>query len=133
MKQILTILFFLALTTGTFAKGGSGIYYIKGTAYGAGKTILKNTELTVKIGSTTRKIRTDGNGVYEIEVPWENADPSLRTNGQHRHDNKKLNPKFICISYMDKEIKIDNNWKKYAVLLPESKEKITRKKDLYFA
>lgn len=133
MRQILTILFFIVLTTGTFAKGGSGTYYIKGTAYGTGKTILKNADLNVKIGSVTKTVRTDDNGLYEIEVPWESACRSIRTFGQHRRDNKKLNPEFIYISYADKEIKLENKWKKYADLFPASKEKITRKKDLNFA
>ncbi len=133
MRHILTILFFIVLTTGTYAKGGSGTYYIKGTAYGKDKTILKNTDLAVKIGSVTKMVRTDDNGLYEIEVHWESACPSLRTFGQHRRDNKKLNPEFIYFSYEDNEIKLDNKWEKYADLFPESKEKITRKKDLYFA
>ena len=133
MKHILKILFFITLTTGTFAKGGSGTYYIKGTAYGTDKTILKNADLTVKIGSVTKTVRTDDNGLYEIEIPWESACRSRRTLAQHKRDNKKLNAEFIYVSYVNKKVKLDNNWEKYAELFPESKEKVTRKLDLYFA
>ena len=133
MKHILTLLFFIFLTTSTFAKGGSGTYFIKGTAYGTNKIILKNVNLNVKIGSITKTVRTDDNGQYEIEIPWESACPSGRTLGQRKRDNKKLNTEFIYISYVDYKIKLDNNWEKYAGLFPESKEKITRKQDLNFA
>ncbi|HYV93678.1 MAG TPA: hypothetical protein VE978_18025 [Chitinophagales bacterium] len=132
MRYILTILFFSLLTAITFAKGGSGIYYIKGTAYGADKAILKNAELTVKVGGRIKTIRTDDHGQFEIEVQWESACPSGRTILQHRCDNKKINPEFIYIRYDDKEVKVNNKWKKYGQLFPESEDKIIRKKDLYF-
>ena len=132
MKQILIILFLISLTTGAFAKGFTGSYYIKGTAFNKNKTILKNVNFTVKIGSTIKTVTTDDNGLFEIEIHWENACPSLRTFEQHKCDNKKLNPEFIYISYEDKEIKLNNKWKKYLISFPKSKEKSIRKKDLNF-
>lgn len=132
MKHILTVMFFLILTTSAFAKGGSGTYYIKGTAHGKGKAILKNVELRVKIGGTTKTIKTDANGMYIFEVRWTSACASSRTFGKFRRDNKKLNAEFIYMSFVDKEIKLRNEWKKYGDLLG-SGESATRMKNLFFA
>ena len=128
MRRILTILFFTFLTTGIFAKGGTGIYYIKGTAYGADKIVLKNAELIVD-GSI---VKTNDTGQFEIEVHWESACPSGITTKQWQRENARLNRKYIYIKYKDKEIKIKNEWEKYGDLFPESKDKVTMKKDLYF-
>lgn len=133
MKHILTILLFTFLTTATFAKGGAGTYYIKGTAYGTDKVVLKNVELTVKIGNETKSIKTDNNGQFKIEVHWESACPSDATIEQQEQANKKNNPEFIYINYADKKIKLYNKWKKYAQLFPKSKDEVTWKKDLHFS
>lgn len=126
--RILTILFFTFLTTATFARGGSGIYYINGTAYGADKMALKNADLIVD-GSV---IKTNDNGQFEIEIHWESACPSGVTKKHWQRANARLNREFIYIKYKDKEIKIKNEWEKYGELFPESKDKVTMKKDLYF-
>ncbi len=132
MKYILTFLFFLLFTNGIFAKGGSGTYFITGKVFVQTKTILKNIELKIKIGIITKTIKTDEYGNYEIEIPWESACPSGRTKEQNKRDNKRINVKYIYFSYLNKKIKLFNEWKKYAQLFPESKEKITRKQDLNF-
>jgi hypothetical protein len=132
VKRILAILFLTFLTTASFAKGSSGICYIRGIAYGTDKTILKNADLTIKIGNATKTVKTNSNGEFEIDVYWESACPSGRTLWQHRRDDKKINPEFIFISYADKEIKLNNKWKKYAESFPDSIDQVTWKKDLFF-
>ena len=127
MKYILTILFFVCLSTATFSKGGSGTYYIKGTAYGADKIVLNNVDLLVD-GTV---VKTNDNGQFEIAVQWESACPSQKIK-KYRHNNKILNPKYIVIRYGDKELKLKNRWKKYGDLFSKSKDKVTRKKDLHF-
>jgi hypothetical protein len=44
----------------------------------------------------------------------------------------KLNPAYIYITCKDKKIKIKNNGKKYSKLFPETKDEVTRNKDLFF-
>jgi hypothetical protein len=127
-------LFYLAcLATPALAKGGSGVYYIKGTAFTGGKVVLKNADLTVQIGGITKTIKTNDKGQFEIEVPWESACPSGRTVRQNKRDNQKLNPQFINLKYLDKEIKIENEWRKYGNLFPASNDEVTWKRDLHFA
>ncbi len=132
MKYYLSIFFFSFLSVISFARGGSGTYYIKGTAYGTDRTILKTTELKVKIGNETKTIKTDENGVYEIEVHWESACPSGISHRRWEKECEKLNPKYVYVTLDRKEVKIETDWKKYADLFPESKEKVTMKKDLHF-
>jgi hypothetical protein len=133
MKKILPILFFMLLSIFTFAKGGAGTYFIKGTAYGENKSVLKNVDLVVKIGKATQTVKTNENGEFEIEVHWEHSCRSLRSKRQYRGDVRKINPKVIYISYSGQEIKVKNKWKKYDDLFPKSKSKVTRKKNLHFS
>lgn len=132
LMYALMILFFTCLTTEAFGKGCSGTYFISGTAYSANKTILKNVTLTVKFGKETKTVLTDSNGHFEIELTWTNACPSKRTKEQHKQDNSRINPPFIYISYANKEIKLVNEWEKFADCFTDSKDKTTWKKDLYF-
>ncbi len=130
--NILTILLFVSLTTEAFAKGCAGTYFIKGIAYSFDKTVLKNATFTVKFGTKIKTISTDSNGHYEIELSWESPCPSGRSKEQQKKDSEKSNPAFIYINFANKEIKLENNWKKYAECHPHSKDAITCKKDLYF-
>jgi hypothetical protein len=133
MRHILTILFFGFITMSALSKGGSGIYYIKGKAYGGiNKVVLRNVDLMVKINGKETFIKTDDNGCYEIEVNWRSACPSGISKSEWEIKTNELNPKSIFVKFKDIEIEIENNWKKYAEIFPKSKEKVTRKKDLYF-
>ena len=131
MKYIQTILF-VALTSIIFARGGSGTYYIKGIAYGTDNKILKNIDLTVLIGDSVKVFKTNDNGQFEISVYWEAACSSGSGNEQVKKANEGLNPKFIFVKYMDKELKIDNEWEKYAKTFPATKDETTCKKDIRF-
>lgn len=135
MKTIiaLTILFFNFASTTSCAKGCSGTYFIRGTAYSTDKTLLKSVTLTIVFGKETKTVLTDSIGHFEIELAWTSACPSGRTKEQHKQDNQKINPRFIYINYSDRVIKVENKWEKYAACFPDSKEAITWKKDLYFS
>ena len=132
MRYLLTIFILTFLTTEAFSRGGSGIYYVKGIAYGTSNGVLKNTELIIKIGKEIKTIKTDENGQYEIEVRWASACPSGISHTRWERECQRLNPKHIYVEYKDKKIKLDNDWKKYAQLFPETKEEVTRKEDLHF-
>lgn len=126
-----TILFFAFATT-LFGKGCSGTYFIKGKAYAADKTVLKNDTLTLKFGDEIQTIVTDNEGNFKIRLHWSNACPSNRSKEQHKRDNEKLNPPFIYISRAGKEIKLENNWEKYAECFPKSEKKVTKREELRF-
>jgi hypothetical protein len=132
MKYKLILIFFLFLTTIALAKGGSGTYFIQGKVLLNSKTLLKNSKLKVKIGTLIKFIKTDNNGNYEVEIPWQSACPSGRTKEQNRRDDKKINTKYICFIYNNKKVKLINEWQKYAQLFPKSKDEITRKQDINF-
>jgi hypothetical protein len=132
MKHFFALFIFVFISTFAFAKGCSGNYYIAGKAYGEGKTVLKNIEFTVTIGATVKTIKTDDKGNYEIEVPWVNACPSMRSPAEHNADNERLNSKSIIIEYNNKKIEVDNNWHKYARCAFDSKKQVTRKYSLHF-
>ncbi len=132
MKRALAILFFVLCVTALFAKGGAGSYFVKGTAYGTNKTILKNCELTVTAGGKSQVVKTDSLGQYEIEVSWETACPSGISAAKRRRETKRHNPKYIYIKYNDKELKLNNDWEKYAQLFPETKDAVTKKQNLFF-
>jgi len=113
-------------------KGCSGTYYISGKAFSSDKTILKNKTLKVIIGKETKTIETDSLGQYEIAVSWTNACRSGLTNEEHNRLNKKINPEYIHVHYLEKSVKLENKWKHYADCLPDSKQEVTWQKDLYF-
>ena len=123
----------LTFNTTTYGKGCEGTYFISGTAYSSGNTVLKNKTLTVTVGTETKIVVTDDNGHFEIEITWINACPSKLTKEQLVQLNRKLNPQLITISYADKTITLENNGEKYAKCEPKSKATITWKKDLYFS
>ncbi|HWY35397.1 MAG TPA: hypothetical protein VNX68_12185 [Nitrosopumilaceae archaeon] len=132
MRLILTIFFLHVFFHAVSAKGGSGAYYIKGIAFGTDKSKLINVEFTVRVAGKTKMVRTDDSGQFEIEVPWETACPSGITKKQYKRKTDRMNPTYIYLKYKDIEIKIKNEWEKYAQLFPESKEGVTQKKDAYF-
>lgn len=132
MKFFLLLTFYCLLSLGCFSKGGSGIYYIKGIAYKSDSTIIKNQEIKVKIGKHTKVFKTDSIGAFELEIPWETVCPSRITAKERNKGNSKLNPHLISIVCSGLEILIENEWKKYAKLFPETKEEVTLIKDLYF-
>ena len=132
MKRTLAILFFIFSVTGLYAKGGAGSYFIKGTAFGINNTLLKNCELTVTAGGNTQVVKTDSLGQFEIAISWETACPSGISAAKRRRETKRHNPKYIYIKYNDKELKLNNDWEKYAQLFPETKETVTKKQNLFF-
>ena len=132
MLRILIVSLFVVLTTGAYLKGGSGKYFIKGIAYSQDKLTLKNIELNVKIGKETKTIITDDKGQFEIEIPWATACPSGISKQSWRKKTDRLNPDTIYVIYNNKEIKIKNEWEKYANLFPEDKDKVTMKRNLVF-
>ena len=74
----------------------------------------------------------DKNGHYEIELEWTSPCTSDGTEEQHRQEALKHDPEFVFIIFKGHELKLKNEWKKYAHCVPESKAAITWKKDLYF-
>ncbi|MBK6834363.1 MAG: hypothetical protein IPG89_08860 [Bacteroidetes bacterium] len=132
MKYFLIYAFCSLLTLAVHAKGGSGIYYIKGIAYKSDSTTIKNQEIKVKIGKHTKVFKTDSIGAFELEIPWETVCPSGISAKERTKGNSRLNPHLISITCSKLEIIIENEWKKYAKLFPETKEEVTLIKDLYF-
>ncbi len=132
MKRFFYLLILISISKLTFGKGCSGVYYIKGTAFGVDKVVLKNSELTIVFGNEVRIVTTDDKGQYEIEVKWINSCPSRVTKKQRAEQNAKLNPKIIYVKYKEFNIEIKNDWFKYAECFPENKEKVTKKKNLSF-
>jgi hypothetical protein len=130
---VLTLMLSIFLPKISIGKGCSGTYFISGTVYSVNKTVLKNVTITVKFGNETNTVLTDSNGHFEIELKWASACPSGRTKARIRKANEKINPKYIYIEYSNKKIKLDNKWKVYADCFPDSKDKITWKKNLYFS
>jgi hypothetical protein len=132
LKRNLVILFLLLLANLTFAKGRSGVYYLRGIAYAPAGQVLKNTTLTFKLGETFEAFQTDSSGRFEIKVQWHGACPSGRTRWQHRRDNRKANPKYIYILYGSQRIRLHNKWKAYTRSFSESNDKVIRQEDLHF-
>lgn len=116
----------------SLAKGGSGKYFISGIAYNAETKALIDKIITVKFNGRTWTVNTDHEGRFEIEIPWVSACPSGITRAAHQRMNRKLNPKWIEISYESLHAKLENNWQKYARLWGD-KEEATCRKDIYFS
>jgi len=123
------LLIFLGFTLAALAKGASGSYFITGTAFGKNNSVLTNAELVVQ----GKKFKTNDKGQFEIEIHWETACPSNASRKEIRQATRKLNPKFIYISYRTKEIKVRNKWKRFCYKVWEGKNKISIKQDLHFA
>jgi len=121
---------FLFGTFSVFSFGKHGWYYISGTAFAGDKTILKNSILLIKIGEDYERVTTNENGEYEIKVHW--GFPCMRK-PIHFIYQRHNNPRFISVSYSDKEIKIRNRWKKYARKDQYKSPGIPKRKDLKFA
>lgn len=131
LKYLLSILL-ISLSLIVYAKGSSGKYYIKGVAYGTQKTVLANIFITVQVGDKVQQIKTDDKGQFEFEVRWIMPSRSGISNDQWQQSKKRLNPEFIYVTWGNIEIKLKNEWEKYAVESPENKEEVTKKEDLIF-
>lgn len=130
LNYLLSILL-ISLSLIGYAKGSSGKYYIKGIAYGENKTVLTNIQITVKIGDKVQQVTTDDKGQFEFEVPWIMPCRSGVSNDQWQQAKKRLNPEFIYVTWGTAEIKLKNEWEKYAGL-SKCKEEITKEEDLIF-
>ena len=130
MRTLLLILL-LTMNLKAFPRGSSGVYHMKGIAYSADKNILKNSELTVKIGEKVHKVMTDENGNYDIGVRWMTACRSGSTKLHAKRETDRLNPDYIFISFDGKQIKVKNDWKNYTYWKTEEKEPV-KKMDLNF-
>lgn len=119
---------FTFLAANAQGKGCTGTYFISGTAYGIDNSVLKNERLTVKMGQKTFTVMVDSNGHFEMEIPWEN--PCRSASGPN--EAERLNPPVILISFQDKEIKLNNRWKKYNNCSYKPREEVTWKQDLRF-
>jgi len=132
MKYYITLVFLILISFQGFGKGCSGNYYISGTIYSKGNTVIKNTSINIIIGEKHQVVDVDSLGHFEIEIFWTNSCPSGRNWIQHKFDNRKNNPKHVIIKYQDQEIVLENKWEKFAECSPVEKEEITWKKDIYF-
>lgn len=130
---ILPILLFILSTHTSFGMGCYGTYYISGIAYSETNTILKNAAINIKFGNESKTILTDSTGHFNVELGWRSACPSGATRGQTRRRNKELNPQFVYFDYEGKEIRLKNEWERYAYCHPNSKDSITWKMDLNFS
>ena len=132
--QLMRMIFFLLLVSfqlSAIADGASGTYHMKGIAYAPDKTVLKNTELSVKIGEKTTTIMTDENGNYDIPVFWATACPTGLSAAQRKRETDRINPDHIFVKFGKKEIKIKNDWEKYTYFASTEKEPV-KKMDLEF-
>lgn len=133
MRILLTTLLFISMANLGFADGAIGVYYIRGTAFGAGKSdTLKNVELAVKIKNETRNIKTDDKGEFVIEIPWSGACPTGSTPEDMARQERMYNPRYIYVKYSGKEVKIINEWKKYARESFKTKEEVTKNQNIFF-
>lgn len=131
LKYVLSMLL-ISLSLIGYAKGSSGKYYIKGIVYGAHKTVLANTFITVQVGDNVQQIKTDDEGQFEIEVRWIMPCRSGISNDQWQQSKKRLNPEFIYFTWGTTEIKLKNEWEKYAGVVSENKKDVTRYEDVIF-
>jgi hypothetical protein len=124
LKNILLFLFLTTINASSFPKGGSGEYFIIGKAFDKNNQTITNDSLNVEFKGEIQIIQTDSLGRYELSIPWSTACPShfLFTD----HENEKLNPKWINVTFKGDKIKIKNEWEDYAV------KPTTRKLDLKF-
>lgn len=131
LKYVLCILL-ISLSVIGYAKGSAGSYYIKGIAYAEDKTILANTLILVRIGNDVQEIKTDGKGQFEFEVPWIVPCRSGVSHDTWEKERNRLNPEFIYIKCGAAEMKLKNEWEKYAGIFSDSKEEVTEYEDLIF-
>jgi hypothetical protein len=132
MIRTLMLVLFVISPLLSSAKGGSGIYYISGKAYGPGRSLLANETITVDFQGKTWTVNTDNEGNYELEIRWYSACPSGATKAGMERQERQLNPKWIVVKYGSYEMKIQNQWKKYAKSGNKDKNEVTRKLDLQF-
>lgn len=127
---ILVILTFFSWTQGQ-AKGDSGTYFVRGKAYGPYNSILRNAELRVVTGDSSKIITTDSEGDFEFEVNWETACATSDSKLTREEINNKMNAD-VRIMYKGQELTIKNEWKKFASTSVRTKENLTQDKDLVF-
>lgn len=131
IRQLLIMLLFITSPLLSFSKGAGGVYYITGKASAAHR-VLANQPLTIKFNNNTWTVLTDREGYFRIAVPWSTACPSGITALRRKRLNKRMNPKWIIVQYEQYEVKLQNDWKKYARRSFADEEESIRKKDLHF-
>ncbi len=129
--RMIFLMLLVSFHLSAIADGASGTYHMKGVAYAADKTILKNTELTVKIGETITKVITDENGNYDISVFWATACPTGLSSAQRKRETDRINPDHIFVRYGTQKIKVNNDWEKYTYFSSNEKDPV-KKMDLRF-
>lgn len=121
-----------SFTSSNARKGCSGVYYMQGKAFSESQKTLNSITIQVIFDEKKQSIVTDDEGNFELIVPWINTCKSKISEEEHEKINARLNPQFILFKYDGKQVKLTNDWKRFANCFPVSKESITCYKELHF-
>lgn len=105
---------------------------MQGKAFSESQKTLNSITIQVIFDEKKQSIVTDDEGNFELIVPWINTCKSKISEEEHEKINARLNPQFILFKYDGKQVKLTNDWKRFANCFPVSKESITCYKELHF-
>lgn len=100
------------LSLSSIAKGIDGSYSVSGKAYQSNGEIIRNGQITVELNGEKKIILTDSLGNYQFSVDYATACPSVVRGLKKWKANKKINPKFINLTYADENERIRNKWRR---------------------
>jgi hypothetical protein len=126
----LIILLFFALNG--FSKGGSGYFYIKGKAYSANNTLLKDALISVTHNGETTEYMTSTTGQFKIKIKWTVPCKSGIPADHYERIDEENNEPWIQISFKCQGTTVENEWKKYSGIFRESVQSGVQYLDLYF-
>ena len=129
-RLILITLLFLSFNLQ--AKGSSGSYYIEGTVYSAANNILSNALITVDHNGVQTDYYTDEKGRVKIKINWISPCKSAVPTEMWNKIEEESNPQWIHVYFKCQGAKIENQWKKYAGIYPESSKSNIRYLDIHF-
>ncbi|HSI91524.1 MAG TPA: hypothetical protein VK927_10440 [Adhaeribacter sp.] len=132
MKKLYLTLIFLFIFSAGFSDGGFGKYFIKGKAFGSNDKVLANALILMDFQDQIKEIKTDEAGNFKLEINWATACRTGETIADIEKMNASFNPTFIHLSYNGKKIKIENQWRKYALISPRTESNLTQNLDLHF-
>lgn len=131
MRSLL-IIFSLIISISVFAKGGSGYYYIEGTAYSAAENVLTDALITVQHNGESTDYMTDSKGHFKIKIKWTVPCKSGLPTNQWENAEKKYNEETIHIYFKCQGTELDNQWKVYSGIYENSIRGGVRRVDLHF-
>jgi len=112
MKELILIML-LGSYLNVPEKGYRGTYIITGKVYVYKIIPLRNKEILLEFGEKSEKIKTNAEGVFSVEIPFEYPCPSdeiLDSKGRVEiiRPIDGYNPEFIFFEYKGKCISIEN-------------------------